>query len=160
MLAWRSCIHILGPLIVASFTPSLSGKDLDTLTSGLHHYLIARQLGDDIHDWREDLTAGRISAVVALLLARQNLPEHSVLRLEALTRAIQKDFLNIGVVQISELILEHARQAFAELTAAGCNSSSELIDLTRRLERMASESVRHQRRFTSFQDEYKSADAN
>lgn len=154
VLAWRSCVHILGPLIVASFTPSLSGKDLDNLTSGLHHYLVARQLGDDIHDWREDLTVGRISAVVALLLARQGLPEHSVQRLEVLTPAIQKDFLNIGALQISELILEHARQAFAELTEAGCNSSSELIGLIHRLERMANESIRHQQRFIRFQGEY------
>lgn len=159
MLAWRSCIHILGPLVVASFTPSLSGKDLDNLLSGLHHYLIARQLGDDIHDWREDLTAGRISAVVALLLARQNLPEHSVQSLEVLTLAIQKDFLNIGAVQISELILEHVQQALAELTEAGCDSSSELIGLVRRLERMANESIRHQQRFTNFQSEYTVAES-
>lgn len=155
-LAWRSCIHILGPLIVAALSPSSSAKNSKHLVAGLHHYLIARQLGDDIHDWREDLMAGRITAVVALLLARQELQENSLHSLDDLIPIVQKDFLNAGAIQISQLILQHTKHALFELAAAGCDPSSELIDLVRRLERMANESIRHQQRFADFQNEYSS----
>lgn len=156
-LAWRSCIHILGPQIVASFASSMSHEDAKHLATGLHHYLIARQLGDDIHDWREDLTAGRISAVVALLLNRQSVLENSTQSLASLVATIQEDFLLAGAVEISNLILHHTERALSELIAAGCNPSSELIDLVHRLERMATESERHQRRFVGFRHTYSKA---
>lgn len=157
-LAWRSCIHILGPLIVAASSP-MSATQAKQFTKGLHHYLIARQLGDDIHDWREDLAAGRISAVVALLLARQNIEGGYARSLAELIPVIQKDFLYAGAAQISKLILHHTERAFSELTAAGCDSTSELIGLVTRLERMANESIRHQQRFVGFQDRYKPSKA-
>jgi hypothetical protein len=153
-LAWRSCIHILGPQIVASFTPSMSRKHVEHLTIGLHHYLIARQLGDDIHDWREDLIAGRISAVVALLLSRQGVREDSVHNLTELVAAIQEDFLDAGAIEVSNLILQHAEHALSQLTTAGCDPTSELIDLVRRLERMAQGSIHHQQQFISFRRTY------
>lgn len=156
-LAWRSCIHILGPQIVASFASSMSREDTEHLTIGLHHYLIARQLCDDIHDWREDLMAGRISAAVTLLLARQDLSENSTHSLASLVETIQEDFLLAGAVEISNLILNHAEHAHSELIAAGCDSSSELIDLVNRLERMATESARHQHRFIDFHYTYSKA---
>lgn len=156
-LAWRSCIHILGPQIVASFAPSMSREDGEHLATGLHHYLIARQLGDDIHDWREDLTAGRISAVVALLLTRQNVAENSTHDLASLVTSIQEDFLLAGAAEVSNLILHHTDRALSELIAAGCNPSSELINLAHRLEQMATESINHQRRFVNFHHAYSEA---
>jgi hypothetical protein len=151
-LAWRSCIHILGPLIVASSSmPSAKAKQF---TDGLHYYLIARQLGDDIHDWREDLTAGRISAVVALLLERQKIQTNSTYDLATLINAIEKDFLAEGAVKASELILHHASTAREKFVVAGCKPSSELVGLARRLERMAAESIHQQQRFVGFRDEY------
>lgn len=154
MLAWRSCIHILGPLIVAASSPSITSEQRQQFTEGLHHYLVARQLGDDIHDWREDLVTGRISAVVALLLERQNVQKDSTYNLDELVAAIQKDFLDEGAITISELILLHTKQAYAKLVTAGCEPSSEIIGLVLRLKRMATESVRQQHRFVSFQSEY------
>ncbi len=153
-LAWRSCIHILGPQIVASFAPSTPSKNAEHLAVGLQHYLIARQLGDDIHDWREDLLAGRISAVVALLLFRQGVREGSIHNLTALVATIQEDFLRTGAVEVSNLILQHTERALSELGAAGCDSASELIDLVQRLARMAREAAHHQQRFVSFQHTY------
>jgi len=156
-LAWRSCVHILGPQIVASFAQSMSREDARHLAAGLHHYLIARQLGDDIHDWREDLIAGRISAVVALLLARQDVLENSAHNLPSLVAAIQEDFLLAGAVEISNLILHHTERALSELITAGCDPSSEFMDLVYRLERMATESAHHQRRFADFRQTYSKA---
>jgi len=153
MLAWRSCIHILGPLIVATYS-ELSDEAVSRLAKGLHHYLIARQLGDDIHDWREDLAAGHVSAVVCTLLARQRITSGSSHDLRRLTRAIQQDFLNEGALEVSDSILAHTSQAIAELLAAGCGESSRLVGLVFRLKRMAEESAEHQQRFASFKQSY------
>jgi len=152
-LAWRSCVHILGPLIIAASSP-MSNIKTKQFTEGLHHYLIARQLGDDIHDWREDLMAGRISAVVALLLERQSIQTNSTHDLTTLIATIEKDFLAEGAVKASEHILYHAKAAQEKLVAAGCKPSSELVGLARRLERMATESIHQQQRFVGFRNEY------
>lgn len=153
MLAWRSCIHILGPLIVAAHT-QLSDEAISHLTKGLHHYLIARQLSDDIHDWREDVTSGHVSAVVSMLLARQSVTPDSSHDLRVLISAIQEDFLNEGVLEASTHIMNYANQSLTELLAAGCNESSELVGLVRRLKRMAEESTKQRQRFASFKQSY------
>lgn len=68
-LAERSIGHALAPLAVLA----VLGKDADDIAvqhffHGFRHYLVARQLNDDLHDWEEDLMAGRISYVVVRLL--------------------------------------------------------------------------------------------
>jgi hypothetical protein len=69
VLADRSLGHALGPLAVvcaAGYDPA------DPAVTGLcrffTHYLIARQLNDDLHDWRDDLASGVITVVVSRLL--------------------------------------------------------------------------------------------
>lgn len=68
-LAQRSFIHALGPLValrlqgVAINTPTWRG-----LRQALHHYLIARQLNDDMLDCFDDLAAGQVTYVVTVLL--------------------------------------------------------------------------------------------
>jgi len=151
-LAWRSCIHILGPIIVASTT--LPAAKMDYFMKGLRHYLIARQLADDIHDWREDLAAGRISAAVALLLTRQNIGPDSIHSLEQLTVNIQKDFLQDGAEEICQLILHHTRQAHSLLIASGCKTDSSILALITRLEAMATSSMHQQTRFLEFKNAY------
>jgi hypothetical protein len=69
-LAERSLGHALPPMAVLA----AKGLDLDGAACGhvmtaLRHYLIARQLNDDAHDWSDDLNSGHITAVVALILS-------------------------------------------------------------------------------------------
>ena len=154
-LAWRSCIHILGALIVAS--TALSTTKMEEFTKGLHHYLIARQLADDIHDWREDLTAGRITAVVALLLKQQNIAPSTPHQLDELIAKTQEYFLQAGAQAICELILDNARQARSHLTSSGCKIDSAILTLVLRLENMAKSSLDQQVRFLEFKNTYQSS---
>lgn len=68
-LAERSIGHALTPLAVlaASGIPADHPK-ARLFLAGFRHYLAARQLHDDLHDWQEDLRNGRISYIVARLL--------------------------------------------------------------------------------------------
>jgi hypothetical protein len=68
-LAARSWGHMLA----ASGTLCLAGYDLHSteqaaLRQFFRHYLIARQLNDDAHDWEDDLRHGQLTSVVCLLL--------------------------------------------------------------------------------------------
>lgn len=83
-LADRSLGHTLTPLGVLL----LAGYRLDdpaviAVRGSLRHYLIARQLQDDMHDWERDVRAGQINAVVAEIMRDLRLRpgEHAFTRL-------------------------------------------------------------------------------
>ncbi|HSX15525.1 MAG TPA: hypothetical protein VLF40_01935 [Candidatus Saccharimonadales bacterium] len=69
LLAERALFHIIGPMgvLAAGGEPVGSSTWTGSLTA-FRHYLIARQLNDDIHDWVKDLQRGQVSYVVAALL--------------------------------------------------------------------------------------------
>lgn len=66
-LSNRSILHCLGPMIIAH-TLFSSKNDINRIDSALSQYCAARQLLDDIHDWREDLENHRKTYVVARLI--------------------------------------------------------------------------------------------
>lgn len=68
-LADRSIGHALGPLamlLLAGY--DANGKEYKNVESFFRHYLIARQLHDDAHDWAEDLLRGRVTSVGVIVL--------------------------------------------------------------------------------------------
>jgi len=67
-IAEKSIGHILGPIYILNHlgidTKSLSFQETkDFLT----HYLVAKQMNDDAHDWEEDLKAGKSTCVLDIL---------------------------------------------------------------------------------------------
>ena len=75
VLAQRSLGHSLaahGTLLAAGYP--LNHAVQKHMANFFHHFLIARQLNDDAHDWEIDLTAGRLSPVIVWLLQNQPLP--------------------------------------------------------------------------------------
>lgn len=67
MLAQRAMGHVIGPLLELRDSDKLHSQQL-AIQRGLEQYLIARQLNDDIHDWKQDVSVGQITFVVAYLL--------------------------------------------------------------------------------------------
>ncbi len=55
------------PVLFSQINPP-TDSELKQLISFFSHYLIARQLNDDAHDWQEDLRAGSINSVAAQLM--------------------------------------------------------------------------------------------
>jgi hypothetical protein len=70
-LADRSIGHAMGPLAILLLAgyPAES-EEYKNVESFFRHYLIARQLHDDAHDWTEDLLRGRVNSVSAIVLNR------------------------------------------------------------------------------------------
>lgn len=57
--------HLLGPLaIMAKLNLKINSKEIKSLENFFRHYLIARQLNDDLHDFQEDLRRGHLSPAV------------------------------------------------------------------------------------------------
>lgn len=70
-LANRSLGHALGPIalfLILGYKEN--SPEIQGLRTFFEHYLIARQLNDDAHDWEDDLKKGHINAVGAQVLTR------------------------------------------------------------------------------------------
>ncbi|MDB5160237.1 MAG: hypothetical protein JWO99_500 [Candidatus Saccharibacteria bacterium] len=91
-LAQRSVGHVLGPklLLKLNKTPIAQEKSLN---DALNKYLIARQIGDDVKDWKEDLKNGHINYVVSKLL-RSARVQKGQQELDELTENLQRIFWN------------------------------------------------------------------
>lgn len=71
-LADRSLGHTLSPLAVLLQTGrKLDDPDVIATRQALRHYLIARQINDDAHDWQEDLSNRQVSYAVTQVLHDQ-----------------------------------------------------------------------------------------
>lgn len=117
-LADRSLGHSLAACGVAVWHyGSFYHPQVQTLQRFFKHFLIARQLNDDAHDWEPDLRDGRITAVVSPLLAGIDQPLHRILIARELDR-LHQQFWRHTITQVSALIAEQltlARQALDQL---------------------------------------------
>lgn len=106
-LMQRSWGHVLAPtgvLLAAGY--QLQSPEVTQLHTFFRHYLIARQLCDDAHDWLDDLRRGHTTAVVTLLL-RDCSGESDTDR--------QLHFWNTTIDQVNQLVRHHIAKAQAVL---------------------------------------------
>jgi geranylgeranyl pyrophosphate synthase len=137
-LAERSWGHTLtasGVLMAAGSAPA--SQELVQLQRFFRHFLIARQLNDDAHDWEDDLRCGHITAVVALLLGSES---HKGIRLKLANHigSLRERFWEETIVQVTQLIQEHigtAREALAACPAI--QHPEQLLSWIDKLERSA-----------------------
>lgn len=104
-LANRSLAHTLTPLAVA-MQCSPSRVAYRYIKTALHHYLIARQLTDDLRDWQKDIRAGHASAVVTAILQDMHVQPgtHSI---AVLLPAMQQQFAQHTLHKLCRRILWH-----------------------------------------------------
>jgi len=69
ILADRSIGHAMGPLAMLLFAGhDARSAEYTCVEQCFRHYLIARQIHDDAHDWEEDLLRGRVNSIGTLIL--------------------------------------------------------------------------------------------
>jgi hypothetical protein len=114
VLAARSFAHALTPMaVLAEYAPH-SVKKMHHIETAFQHYLIARQLNDDLHDWVKDMQAGQASYVVTAIL-RDMRVKNDVYDLTALMPAMQRCFRGATMSKICQRMLWHitlSRQHF------------------------------------------------
>ena len=154
-LARRSLGHVLGPLAVAAIL-SHTKKQTNEIEKGLHHYLIARQLSDDIHDWQEDIRAGHSSAVVTYILKSQEVKAGSYV-LDPLVEKMQVNFWQHSMQATNDLIHHHANLAHHHFTKSGLlKKDGGIMNLVLRLNALATESSNEKERYEAFSSAYRS----
>ena len=117
-LAKKSLGHALGPVaILYSLGFDKNSSEIKNIWSFFKHYLIARQLNDDAHDWEDDLKKGFINPVAVEIFKKTSdkndfkeifwkevLIEVSNIILENIDKA-RKNVIKIKLIEKPELIL-------------------------------------------------------
>lgn len=153
ILADRCSGHILGPLAIATLC-DVSPKAFKQLEKGLRHYLIARQLSDDIHDWKEDFAAGHTSSTVAYMLKQLHITPgtHSF---ASLSTALQTNFWHHSMEGFTAIIVRHLRYSRRYLLQSGLlEKDAPLFALHARLETIAARSLAEYRSSKAFLSTY------
>jgi hypothetical protein len=140
ILADRSGAHILGPLLLAlQLNLRTTSPAWIALREGLRHYLIARQLQDDLHDWADDLRNGQLSYVAADLLRQLHI-KPDVYNLDVLIGHLKQAFWDNSLPKQCETILFHtsaAKSQFALTKLFSSTQSNSTLYLVERLENAA-----------------------
>lgn len=116
VLAARTFAHALAPMAILARYLSMDSRQWCHVETAFRHYLIARQLNDDMHDWTKDIRAGQASYVVTAILRSMRI-DHSIHYLDELLPAMQKHFRHTAMPKICLRIQYHtrlSRQYFAQ----------------------------------------------
>ena len=116
ILAERSFPHVLGPMAVLAIdSQANTSTQVHHIESAFRHYLIARQLNDDLQDWSEDIRAGQVSFVATAILNDMRATANEYY-LPELLPAMQKTFRQFTMPKICRRILLHLEQARKSFT--------------------------------------------
>ena len=120
-LAERSIAHALGPLIVLAGAGARF-HTLQTAEAAFRHFLIARQLADDLYDWQEDIRSGHASYVVTAILRDMRVVP-GIYKIDALVDDMQDVFATRTRARVCEQMLQHtarAHELVADLLTPDC----------------------------------------
>ncbi len=107
ILAQRSLGILLAPLaILRHFGVAHDAPETDHLRQFFIHFLTAKQLNDDLHDWEVDIQQGHVTAVVARILDQAGTPYTS----ERLSE-YRKIFWHESVLTLMEDLNRHLQAA-------------------------------------------------
>jgi hypothetical protein len=110
VLAARSFVHALGPMAILIKYAKSTPRQTHCIESAFRHYLIARQLSDDLHDWTNDMEAGQASYVVIAILRDMHL-RSGTYNLPVLLSSMQKQFRRTTMPHVCLLALRHISKA-------------------------------------------------
>jgi hypothetical protein len=152
-LADKSLGHALGPIAILMLLDFKHDSwQVKELLSFFSHYLIARQLNDDAHDWLEDLRSGRINSVGAEVLAAFDKKTFNFQRDE---RKLQKLFWNDILPQAAQNIFKHVKSARLALSHIGVIEKPDaLLNLLIRPEAAARQALEESKKMRDFLSSY------
>lgn len=125
-LADRSWGHSLAATLIFLQNYDPNSREVSALKSFYRHFLIARQLNDDAHDWEDDLMHGQISAVVTLLLANVSLP--TTLHIKNDIDELRNHFWSETIDTVAVLIQRHCKQARRHLKSLEAVMNTEVFE--------------------------------
>lgn len=106
VLASRSFAHTLAPMAVLRHGMRGNTSHMRRIKMAFTHYLIARQLCDDLHDWADDIKTGQASYVVTAILRDMHVKPGTYM-LADLLPAMHKSFRRVVLPKVCRCILRH-----------------------------------------------------
>ncbi|MGF7229368.1 MAG: hypothetical protein ACQR33_05305 [Candidatus Saccharibacteria bacterium] len=160
ILAARSFAHALGPIfLTTSIGHPLASPQNQAIQQAMRHYLIARQLTDDLHDWQEDIRAGSITFVVNAILHELAVAQGTY-NIKQLLKRMQQQFRIHTVRHICTVIDEHLWAAHEQLSQSGIVSAQNPVTaLLDALERSLKDTQKSGIDSTAFADSFDSHEA-
>lgn len=127
-LAARSFAHVLGPLLVAvDAGHQLRSEALQSLRTAFSHYLIARQLNDDAHDWQDDIANGQLTFVVTKLLKARKFAGGELNLAQTLPQ-LQQLFRESVAPEIADIMIAHCLKAKTLFQQSGLFNTDTMLD--------------------------------
>lgn len=154
-LAERSLGHSLSVLAILCLEGVMTDSpDFKRIQKAFTHYLIAKQLNDDAHDWQEDLRKGHITRVVCVILNEAGIKPGSY-KIDELMPKLQRQFWHNSLKSVCREMVKHSRWGLQELSGVGVISSSNILkDLLDGIEASAEETLAQQRQAKDFLKSY------
>lgn len=125
LLSDRAIAHIIGPIYIASKI-GLDARKFKILEKALIYYCIARQLNDDLHDWVDDFSEGRITFVVASLLHSLEIEDNTINK-KILLGKMRVIFYEKELENLSVLTESYITKSINLLTESGIMSHNNLF---------------------------------
>ncbi len=159
-LAYKSLGHALGPIAILFYLGyKEDSREVVSMIGFFKHYLIAKQLNDDAHDWEKDLQMGQINPVCALLLERiysTSIETKKEIALSVLLPRLQKMFWHEVIDQVCAAILENVSKARRSLKKCHIIAeASSLESLLIKHEKAAQQALREKDQAMTFLSFYK-----
>jgi hypothetical protein len=144
-LAYRSLGHTLTPLaVLAASGVKLNDRHTKRVSLALRHYIAARQLNDDMHDWQQDLQKGIITYVVARLLKETGV-KPGTHKLSKLIPVMQRQFWHNTLPSMCQIATRHTELARMNAGASRLLTPDNLITkLTARIDRIVQKTLKEQ----------------
>lgn len=159
-LAERSLGHGLGPLaLLVASGASLHDPHVTAIDKAFRHYLIARQLNDDAHDWKEDVQRGHSTYVVATIL--RQLGVSGTQSFDTLLPAMERQFWNHTLIDVCHTMQQHIARGRALLADNPyLVSDNLLIQLFNNTEKSVQETLKTQKQALLFLENYRGEKMN
>jgi len=153
MLAERSIGHALGPLVALMHLGHRApSREYQAVQKFMKHYIIARQLDDDAHDWPDDLVRGQINAVGAMVLKECGASDGS---LRKTMPQLQLQFWKTTIDRVAAIIFENITMARAARASSRLlRGSSFLESALASLERSANRAISQRDEMLTFLKHY------
>lgn|GEM_PF-2283578 len=116
-LAERSIGHVLGPkLLIGDANPT--AKQTKIIDKAFNQYLIAKQINDDLADWKLDIRNGHLSYVVSKLLLSEK-AKTGKYNVETLIDKLKSNFLDTVYEDCLKQIIKNLQESHTLVQSSG-----------------------------------------
>lgn len=158
IIAKKSLGHVLGPVAILSTVGIASdAKEMHQLVAFFTHFLVAKQLNDDAHDWEKDLRRGQINPAGALVLSQFKTKNKKLSKstINAAMPKLQEHFWMHTIDDICGMIFDHIGGARKSLQRMEYLTDSNFFELfLSPLEKAAQKARDEKKKMLEFLDTY------